>query len=162
MPLQFSHSVGYRGLCSLDGTTVLCTGGNISLTQEPIMGSGVWGAGYRNIAPIAFAWNYLSLEGSADFELTAKANTFEGGSGAGGGSTGGSGTGGDSGDVWNTFRKCCVDDRAVQSPITLYPDGHNGFSGNGWCSSLSFSASEGQAMTGSFGFKGDPATKYKG
>jgi hypothetical protein len=81
MGLKFSHAVGYRGICAIgnsippgpDGditwtepsistmTTVLCTGGNINLTQDPIMGSGVWGAGYQNAAPIAYAWNYLNL-----------------------------------------------------------------------------------------------------
>jgi hypothetical protein len=61
MSLQFSHAVGYRGYCALAGTPVLCTGGSISLTQDPIMGSGVWGAGYANAAPIAYAWNYLNL-----------------------------------------------------------------------------------------------------
>jgi len=67
MALQFSHAVGYRGYCSLNSTNILCTGGNINLTQEPIMGSGVWGAGYANATQIAYAWNYLQLEGNANF-----------------------------------------------------------------------------------------------
>jgi len=138
MGLQFSHSVGYRGLCALDGTVVLCTGGNISLTQEPIMGSGVWGAGYMNVAPISYAYNYLSLEGSSSFELTINST--------GGGS-----------NVWNKLKETCVTDRALQHTIMLKPDGHNGFNGNGWASSLSFEASEGAAVTGSFNFKGDPS-----
>ena len=67
--MKFSHAVGYRGLCSITpnggkATPLLCTGGNINLTQDPIMSGGVWGAGYANAAPIAYAFNYLSLEGS--------------------------------------------------------------------------------------------------
>lgn len=57
--MQFSHAVGYRGLCKLRDNYLLCTGGSINLTQDPIMGSGVWGAGYKVASPIAYAWNYL-------------------------------------------------------------------------------------------------------
>ena len=55
--MKFSHAVGYRGLCSIKpksdekATVLLCTGGNINLTQDPIMSGGVWGAGYANAAP---------------------------------------------------------------------------------------------------------------
>lgn len=133
--LQFSHAVGYRGLCKLRGTTLLCTGGNINLTQDPIMGSGVWGAGYANAAPIAYAWNYLNLQGSANFELTM-----------------GSGF-----PVWAALKAAAFTDRTAASPIVLQPDGRYGFNGNGWLSSLSFDASEGAAVTGSFNFKGDPS-----
>lgn len=134
--LTLSHSVGYRGLCKLgeDGTVLLCTGGNINLSQDPIMGSGVWGAGYMNAAPISFAWNYLNLEGSANFELTT-------------------------GGVWQALEKFALAERANEKgyKVVLLPDGTNGFNGNGWCSSLSFDASEGQAITGTFNFKGDPS-----
>lgn len=131
MALTFSHAVGYRGVCKLNNTLLLCTGGNINLTQEPIMSSGVWGAGYANIAPISFAWNYLQTEGSANFELTL-------------------------GDVWARLREFGVASRTERTNILLLPDGKNGFNGRGWCSSLSFDASEGQAVTGTFNFKGDP------
>lgn len=132
MALQFSHAVGYRGVCKLDDTLVLCTGGNINLTQDPIMASGVWGAGYENAAPIAYAWNYLSLEGSVNFELTT-------------------------GSVWGKLKAAAFTARTTATNITLRPDGKNGFQGNGWLSSLSFDASEGQAISGSFNFKGDPS-----
>ena len=132
MALTFSHAVGYRGNCQLRKKQVLCTGGNINLTQEPIMGSGVWGAGYANAAQIAYAWNYLTLEGSANFELTT-------------------------GGVWGILREACFTDRTVASEIVLLPDGVHGFTGNGWVSSLSFEASEGAAISGSFNFKGDPS-----
>ena len=132
MALTFSHAVGYRGYCSLNSTSILCTGGNINLTQEPIMGSGVWGAGYANATQIAYAWNYLQLEGSANFQLTT-------------------------GGVWDALKTACFTDRTTAADITLKPDGKNGFSGNGWCSSLSFEASEGSAINGSFNFKGDPS-----
>lgn len=132
MALTFSHAVGYRGICSINSTKVLCTGGNINLTQEPIVGSGVWGAGYENAAQIAYAWNYLQLEGSANFQLTT-------------------------GGVWGALKKACFTARTNATQILLLPDGRNGFNGEGWCSSLSFEASEGSAISGSFNFKGDPS-----
>ena len=139
MALQFSHAVGYRGYCALAGKAILCTGGSISLTQDPIMGSGVWGAGYANAAPIAYAWNYLNLQGSANFELTRTTGK----------------TGNDS--VWGKLKSFAFTDRTSQQQITLYPDGRNGFKGPGWLSSLSFDASQGAALSGSFNFKGDPS-----
>lgn len=143
MTLSFSHAVGYHGKNSIDGTVVLCTGGNINLTQEPIMGSGVWGAGYANIAPIAWAWNYLQLEGSSNFELTTDPIV--------------DGESQKEDGVWAALKAACVTDRTTAKNITLFPDGANGFSGNGWCSSLSIEASEGSALTGSYNFKGDPS-----
>lgn len=133
--LTFSHAVGYRGLCQLRGTTLLCTGGNINLTQDPIMGSGVWGAGYANAAPIAYAWNYLNLQGSANFELTMDSSF----------------------GVWKALKEAAFTSRTTASNIILQPDGKYGFNGNGWLSSLSFDASEGAAVTGAFNFKGDPS-----
>lgn len=133
--LTFSHAVGYRGLARIDGETVLCTGGNINLTQDPIMGSGVWGAGYKNIAPIAWAWNYLQLEGSINYELVASMT------------------------LWDKLNNVAISNRAKSGgyPFTLFPDGKNGFNGKAWVSSLSFDASEGQAVTGTVNFKGDPS-----
>lgn len=133
--LKFSHAVGYRGLAKIDGEVVLCTGGNINLTQDPIMGSGVWGAGYKNIAPIAWAWNYLQLEGSINYELVASA------------------------ELWSKLNNVAISNRANKDgySFTLFPDGKNGFDGKAWVSSLSFDASEGSAVTGSLNFKGDPS-----
>lgn len=137
MAMQFSHAVGYRGLASIRGQTLLCTGGNISLTQDPIMSGGVWGAGYANAAPIAYAFNYLSLEGSINFEWVQN-------------------QGGGTSQMWNTMKEFAFTDRTTASAMKIQPDGKNGFNGNGWCSSLSFEASEGAALTGSCNFKGDP------
>lgn len=137
MALQFSHAVGYRGYCALKDANnkdipVLCTGGSINLSQDPIMGSGVWGAGYENAAPIAYAWNYLNLQGSVNFELTK-------------------------GKVWKALKDYAFSARTADHEIILLPDGKNGFEGNGWLSSLSFDASQGSAINGSFNFKGDPS-----
>lgn len=155
--MAFSHSVGYRGICRLfpgqvgetkptsGGKTVLCTGGQISLTQEPIMGTGVWGAGYANATQIAYAWNYLSLQGSANFELTGEAST-----------TAKYPILGDNG-IWSALKEYAFTDRTANHWVQLYPDGVNGFFGPGWLSSLSFEASQGAAITGSFNFKGDPS-----
>ena len=139
--MRFSHAVGYRGLFSIEqGTTdqpektvFLCTGGNINLTQDPIMSGGVWGAGYANAAPIAYAFNYLSLEGTANFEWVNQSK------------------------VWNAIKKFAFTERTEQTLVNLLPDGANGFHGYGWCSSVSFEASEGAALTGSMNFKGDPS-----
>ena len=150
MTMYFTHSVGYRGLCAIKGgkgnsgaskaemnklVPVLCTGGNVSLGQDPIMSSGVWGAGYANIAPVAYAYNYLNLEGSSNFELTLGENLR----------------------VWRELRKMAFTGRTNgDNTILLYPDGINGFYNFGWLSSLGFDASEGSALTGNFNFKGDP------
>ena len=141
--MRFSHAVGYRGLFSIeqgtgeqtDKTVFLCTGGNINLTQDPIMSGGVWGAGYANAAPIAYAFNYLSLEGSANFEWVNQSK------------------------VWNAIKKFAFTERTEQTLVNLLPDGANGFHGYGWCSSVSFEASEGAALTGSMNFKGDPSDR---
>ncbi len=154
MALSFSHSVGYRGLfrvgaCTytpmpgaapstyaLSGSmaTLLCTGGNISLTQEPIMGSGVWGAGYMNAGSSSYAYNYLSLEGSGNFELTTDFG------------------------AWYRFGDI-IQDRSKPLFINLLPDGWNGYHGGAWVSQLGFECSEGAAVTGNMSFKGDPGGK---
>lgn len=144
--MQFSHAVGYRGFCKLRGTILLCTGGSISLTQEPIMGSGVWGAGYKVATPISYAWNYLQIQGNASYELT-KPDTASGGSGDG---------------AMKALQEFVNNDRTSASPIILLPDGANGFNGNGWMSSVSFEASQGGPVTGSFNFKGDPDPQDNG
>lgn len=142
--MKFSHAVGYRGLCSIQpkddekATVLLCTGGNINLTQDPIMSGGVWGAGYANAAPIAYAFNYLSLEGSVNFEWVNNKN------------------------VWEALRKFAFIDRTDATTVNMLPDGVNGFHGDGWCSSISFEASEGAALTGSMNFKGDPSDEAGG
>ena len=142
--MRFSHAVGYRGLCSIQpkgddkATVLLCTGGNINLTQDPIMSGGVWGAGYANAAPIAYAFNYLSLEGSVNFEWVNNKK------------------------VWEALRKFAFIDRTDATTVHMLPDGANGFHGDGWCSSISFEASEGAALTGSMNFKGDPSDEEGG
>lgn len=61
------------------------------------------------------------------------------------------------GGLWEELKKACFTERTEAASIILQPDGKNGFNGNGWCSSLSFEASEGSAVSGSFNFKGDPS-----
>ena len=141
--MRFSHAVGYRGLCSIkptgfEKTVLLCTGGSIQLNQDPIMSGGVWGAGYANAAPIAYAFNYLSLEGSINFEWVNNST------------------------VWGALKAFAFTDRTDSTEVHLLPDGVNGFHGNGWCSSISFEASEGAALTGSMNFKGDPSDEVGG
>ena len=71
MSTKFSGDVGYRGIVKLDGTQLLATSGQVSINHDPIFSQGVWGAGYQNAAEqVAYANNYLRLEGSFGFQLT--------------------------------------------------------------------------------------------
>ena len=68
--------VGYRGSATLNGTQLMATGGQITASQDPMLSSGVWGATYSNVANIvAYAWNYVRLEGNVSFEADAEALT---------------------------------------------------------------------------------------
>lgn len=131
MAWSFSNAVGYRGYATLDGTTLLATGGQISLNQDPLLSSGVWGAGHQNAAAnIAWAYNYLRLEGNVSYELTK-------------------------GDVWTKVKSFAFDARTTSKTIVLKPDGANGYSGSAYCSGVSFSCSEGQLVSGDINFMGD-------
>ena len=155
MGITFKHWTGYRGVCAIKGGTgagttkaemstmvpLLCTGGSIQLGQDPIMSSGVWGAGYANIAPIAYAYNYLNLEGSANIEVTYNATK----------------------DPWAELKAMAFSGRTNKdNTILLAPYGSYGFYNFGWLSSLGFDASEGSAITANFNFKGDPSQKENG
>ena len=80
--MQHSYQVGYRGYAAIgtkaeDTVLMLCTGGNISVSQDPIMSGGVWGAGEGNISPIAYAWNYLTMDASMNVEIATSENYWE-------------------------------------------------------------------------------------
>lgn len=131
MAWSFSNAVGYRGYASIAGVPLLATGGQISLNQDPLLSSGVWGAGHKNAAAnIAWAYNYLRLEGNISYELTK-------------------------GSVWTTVKSFAFDDRTTSKTIVLRPDGANGYNGAGFCSGVSFSCSEGQLVSGDINFIGD-------
>lgn len=138
MAFQFSHAVGYRGYAKIytatktSGVYVLATGGNLSLDQSAIFSSGVWGAGYQNAAEqIAWAYNYLELKGGINYELTY-------------------------GSVWDVLREFALEDRTnTTNKVELRPDGANGFNGQAFCESMSFSCSEGSVLTGDLNFQGD-------
>ena len=119
--LTHSYNVGYRGLAKRGSTIMLCTGGNINVSQDPIMSGGVWGAGEGNISPIAYAWNYLTLDGSMNVEITNASG------------------------YWQAFYS--------SKGVTLYPDGNNGYNGDGYNTTTSVEASEGSAVTGTYSFK---------
>lgn len=130
MGTLFSGDVGYRGIVKLNGVILLATGGQISISHDPIFSSGVWGAGYQNAAEqVAYADNYLRLEGSFDFQLTK----------------------GDGVTAVNTFAFTNRGNPTGTS-IVILPNGEQGFSGKGWCSSFGFSASEGDVVTCNAGF----------
>lgn len=131
MAWTFSNAVGYRGYAAIDGVPLLATGGQISLNQDPLLSSGVWGAGHKNAAAnIAWAYNYLRLEGNVSYELTK-------------------------GSVWGKVKAFAFTNRTTSTTITLRPDGANGYNGAGYCSGVSFSCSEGQLVSGDINFIGD-------
>lgn len=131
MAWSFSNAVGYRGYAKIDSVPLLATGGQISLNQDPLLSSGVWGAGHKNAAAnIAWAYNYLRLEGNVSYELTK-------------------------GAVWAKVKSFAFDDRTTSTNIELKPDGANGYSGDAYCSGVSFSCSEGQLVSGDLNFIGD-------
>ena len=77
----FSGDTGYRGIVTLGGikggtganapVILLATSGQVNINHEPIFSQGVWGAGYMNAAEqVAYANNYLRLEGSFAFQLS--------------------------------------------------------------------------------------------
>lgn len=134
MAWTFSNAVGYRGYASIGGTGLLATGGQISLNQDPLLSSGVWGAGHQNAAAnIAWAYNYLRLEGNISYELTK-------------------------GGVWSAVQQFAFTNRTSATTIVLKPDGENGYDGDGYCSGVSFSCSEGQLVSGDINFMGDAGT----
>jgi hypothetical protein len=131
MGWSFSNAVGYRGFAKIGEIPLLATGGQISLNQDPLLSSGVWGAGYKNAAAnIAWAYNYLRLEGNISYELTK-------------------------GSVWSKVQSFAFTNRTSSTDIELKPDGKNGYKGPGFCSGVSFSCSEGQLVTGDINFIGD-------
>ena len=136
MAWSFSNSVGYRGYAKITPTggeaaTLLATGGNINLTQDPLTSQGVWGATPDVAAQIvAWAYNYLRLEGSISYDLTK-------------------------GPVYNAIRAFAFASREDGADIIMKPDGGNGFDGTGYCSGATFSCSEGQIVTGDINFVGD-------
>ena len=77
-----SYQVGYRGLgmigtSAADAIIMLCTGGSVSVSQDPIMSGGVWGAGEKNISPVAYAWNYLTMDCSMNVEMATAENYWK-------------------------------------------------------------------------------------
>lgn len=121
----FDPSVGYRGIVKLNDVILLATGGNVNLAHNPIFSSGGWGAGYQNASEqVAYANNYLQLDGSMACEMTA---------GAG----------------FQAVKTFAFTNRGAinGTPIAILPTGEQGFVGKGWCSQLSFSCSQDAVLT---------------
>ena len=124
------YEIGYRGYASLGGSRLLATGGSCNINQDPIMASGVWGAGAYNAAEnVIYAPNYLRLEGDISFELA-------------------------SGDIFTVLKEFTTEDRATGKTLELMPNGAGGYSGDAWCSQFSLDCSEGAIVSGSVGFTG--------
>ena len=131
MAWSFSKSAGYRGYAQIGETALLTTGGQISVNQEPLTSTGVWGATPDVAAQtVAWAYNYLRVEGNISYELTK-------------------------GAVWGAVKSFAFTARDSATNIIMKPDGGNGFEGEGYCSGVSFSCSEGQLVSGDINFIGD-------
>ena len=131
MAWQFSNSVGYRGYAKIGKATLLATGGNINITQDPLTSQGIWGATPEAAAQVvAWAYNYLRVEGSISYDLTK-------------------------GPVYEVLREWAFLQRDTAKEILMKPDGGNGYAGEGYCSGASFGCSEGQIVTGDVNFVGD-------
>ena len=133
MPLTFKHATGYHGVAKIDGNKILCTGGSISINQDPISSGGVWGANAASASQIAYAYNYLRLEGNANYELTT--------------------------GLFSVLKAFAITNKTADegTQVTLRPDGTHGLEGNAWCNQISFECNEGAALTGSFSMIGDPS-----
>ena len=131
MSTIFSGDTGYRGVVTLNAVQLLATSGQVNINHDPIFSQGVWGAGYQNAAQqVAYANNYLRLQGSFAFQLTAGKGIA----------------------AVNTF---AFTNRGNPNgtKIQILPNGQHGFDGIGWCQSLSFSASEGDVLNCDCGFQ---------
>lgn len=123
---------------------ILTTGASVNLTLEPIYSSAVWGAGWYNAASSShYADHALRYEGSVEIELQA------------------------TNELWNFLRDFASEQRAYPRSAEISPDGQriykfittgaydSTFDNNGmWCTSLSFSTSEGSFVTSSVGVVG--------
>lgn len=125
MATFFSGNAGYRGLVSLNDAILLATAGQINMAHNPINSSGVWGAGYQNAAEIvAYADNYLQLDGNMGCELTA-------------------------GAAFAAIKLFAFTNRgaAAGTPLSIFPEGEHGFTGVAWGTSLSFSCATDAVLT---------------
>lgn len=148
---KFSGSTGYRGVVKIEKDPdpsqetgsrparsgapventlafILATSGNFTMGHNPIFSSGVWGAGFMNASErVAYANDIARLEGSVGLEYTA-------------------------GDVFDAVRAMCFKFRGDKGGtfLKIFPNGIHGFQGFAWATSLSFSASQGQIITGDF------------
>ena len=138
----FSHEVGFYGLVRMatapGGTptvAILATGGDVSLNTDPIFSSGVWGAGWYTAAnQVAYAVNYMRIEGSASFELAYDSNPAN--------------------SIFGAIASFGFDERAnhLGHVIEVLPQGKAGFRGKAWCSGVSFDASADSIVTGNINY----------
>lgn len=140
----FSHEVGFYGYVKIGSgpaggaaelVTVLATGGDLNLATDPIFSSGVWGAGWYTAAnQVAYAVNYMRIEGSAAFELAAAESPALG--------------------IFDAVKSFAFDERANTNGhiVELKPNGKGGFSGKAWCSGCSFDASADSIVNGNINF----------
>lgn len=146
--LQFNHETGFHGVVKIgtkpleeveadDPTTysslatILATSGSCSIAHNPIYSTGLWGAGWYNIAEnVAYSNNVLEMSGSVGYELIV-------------------------GPVFDSILSFGFENRAANygHGFVILPDGLNGFMGPGWCSGVDMSASSGANITGNIQYQ---------
>lgn len=152
MAVDFTYDIGYMGVVKMgtyggdattgytapdNPTTVLATGGNITVQQTPIFTTGVWGAGWYNAAQqIAYAPNYITTTGSINFQLTYNKTVAAGGT-----------------DMFTQLQDFAFEKRNLGKYLYILPNGVAGYKGVGWCEGCSFTAAADALVTGDTSFK---------
>ena len=146
--IRFNHETGFHGVVKIgtipfvDGTsakdtsnysnlaTILATSGSCAIAHDPIISTGVWGAGWYNAAEqVAYSNNVLKMTGSIGYELIV-------------------------GNVFEALLSFGFENRAADygHGVVILPDGTNGFMGPGWCSQVDMSASTDANVTGNISY----------
>ena len=143
MPVNFTYDIGYMGVVKMgdtesttleQATTILATGGNITVQQTPMFTTGVWGAGWYNAAQqVAYAPNYITTTGSINYELVYAANL--------------------GGGMFTKIQDFAFEKRNLGKKIFILPNGIAGYQGVAWCQGCSFTASADALVTGDTSFK---------
>ena len=146
--IRFNHETGFHGVVKIGTTpfgsansakdtsnysslaTILATSGSCAIAHDPIISTGVWGAGWYNAAEqVAYSNNVLKMTGSVGYELIV-------------------------GNVFDALLSFGFENRAADygHGIVILPDGRNGFMGPGWCSQVDMSASTDANVTGNISY----------
>ena len=92
--------IGYLGYLRLENQFLLTNSTGLNRQVNPIMSTGVWGAGWYNAATVTNYADFQShFEGALNFDLQGEP------------------------DIWNRFRDWLVEQRCFAKDVTLSPNG---------------------------------------